>query len=187
MRTRHPPEHFPSFAAWRGATQRYQAELLRRQIETLRRLKYRPTGGFCFSWLADAMPMISASILDHDRAPKPAWASVVAACRPVIVVCDALPAAVQPGRRVALDVHVVSDLREPLAATIAVTARWPGGSRQWGFRGEVEADDCALVGRVTIDVPNVAGELFVGLALDGTTASGEPVTATRRVGARIAT
>ncbi len=187
MRTRHPPEQFPSFAAWRGATQRYQADLLRRHIETLRRLKYRPTGGFCFSWLADAMPMISASVLDHDRVPKAAWAAVIAACRPVIVVCDALPASVHAGRHLTLDIHVVSDLREPLAATIAVTASWPGGSRQWGFRGEVEADDCALVGRVTIDVPAVAGELFVGLALDGRTASGEPVTATRRAGARIAT
>ena len=70
MRARHPPEQYPSFAAWRRATQRYQADLLRRHIETLRRLKYRPTGGFCFSWLADAMPMISASVLDHDRAAE---------------------------------------------------------------------------------------------------------------------
>jgi beta-mannosidase len=186
MRARHPPEQFPSFAAWRGATQRYQADLLRRHIETLRRLKYRPTGGFCFSWLADAMPMISASVLDHDRVPKEAWAAVIAACRPVIVVCDAMPVSVQPGGRLTLDVHVVSDLREPLAATIAMTASWPGGSRHWGFRGEVEADDCARVGRITIDVPDVDGELFVELALDGRTASGEKVTATRRAGARIA-
>jgi beta-mannosidase len=185
MQARHPPERYHSFAAWRRATQRYQADLLRRHIETLRRLKYRPTGGFCFSWLADAMPMISASVLDDARRPKAAWTAVVEACRPVIVVCDALPATVQPGRQLGLDIHVVSDLREALAATIAVTASWPGGSQQWGFRGEVEADDCALVGRVTIDVPDSAGELLVGLALDGRTASGEPVTATRRTGARI--
>ncbi len=185
MRLRHPPEQYQSFAAWRRATQRYQADLLRRQIETLRRLKYHPTGGFCFSWFADAMPMISAAVLDHDRRPKPAWMAVVEACRPVIVVCDALPDEIVPGRSLTLDVHVVSDLREPLAATVAATASWPGGSRQWGFRGEIEADDCALVGRVTIDVPDVAGELLVGLALDGRTASGDPVTATRRAGATI--
>ena len=124
------------------------------------------------------MPMISASVLDHERRPKPAWAAVVEACRPVIVVCDALPEIVQPGQTLTLDVHVVSDLREALAATVAVTASWPGGSQQWGFRGEVEADDCALVGRITIDVPDVDGELLLGLALDGRTASGDPVTAT---------
>jgi hypothetical protein len=83
-------------------------------------------------------------------------------------------------------VHVVSDLRQPLSATVAVTASWPGGSRQWGFRGEIEADDCALVGRITIDVPEVTGELLVGLALDGRTESGDPVAATRRAGATIA-
>ncbi len=186
MRLRHPPEHYPSFAAWRRATQRYQADLLRQHIETLRRLKYRPTGGFCFSWLADAMPMISASVLDHERRPKAAWTTVVEACRPVIVVCDAFPESVQPGRTLSLNVHVVSDLREPLAATVAASANWPGGSQRFGFRGEIEADDCVLVGRVTIEVPDVTGELLLGLALDGRTASGDPVTATRRSGARIA-
>ena len=186
MLARHPPEHYASFAVWQRATQRYQADLLRRHIETLRRLKYRPTGGFCFSWLADAMPMISASVLDHDRRPKAAWTAVVDACRPVIVVCDAVPTFVHPGRALPLDVHVVSDLREPLAATVAVSASWPGGSHRWGFRGEIGPDDCVLVGRVTIDVPDVTGELLIGLALDGRTASGDPVTATRRAGARIA-
>ncbi|HET9547030.1 MAG TPA: hypothetical protein VFO97_04305 [Desertimonas sp.] len=185
MRGRHPPEQYPSLATWRRATQRYQADLLRRHIETLRRLKYRPTGGFCFSWYADAMPMISASVLDHERQPKAAWAAIIEACRPVIVVCDALPAVVEPGRALTFGIHVVNDLRETLAATVAVSASWPGGTRQWGFRGEVEADDCTLVGKVTIDVPDVAGELLVGVALDGRTASGDPVTATRRAGARI--
>jgi beta-mannosidase len=186
MLARHPPGQYASFAVWQRATQRYQADLLRNHIETLRRLKYRPTGGFCFSWLADAMPMISASVLDHDRRPKAAWTAVVDACRPVIVVCDAVPTSVHPGRALSLDVHVVSDLREPLAATVAVSASWPGGSQRWGFRGEIGPDDCVLVGRVTIDVPDVTGELLIGLALDGRTASGDPVTATRRAGARIA-
>ncbi len=41
-----PPASFATFDAWADATQRYQATLIRRQVETLRRLKYRPTGGF---------------------------------------------------------------------------------------------------------------------------------------------
>ena len=56
--------------AWRAATQDYQATLLRHHIETLRRLKYRPTGGFCLFLLADAQPAVSWSILDHERRPK---------------------------------------------------------------------------------------------------------------------
>src|SRR5207237_1165 len=58
----------------------------RRRIEALRRIKYRPTGGFC---------LISDVSFD-----------VVDACRPVIVVADDLPDAVAPGATLALDVHV---------------------------------------------------------------------------------
>ncbi len=185
MLQRHPPEEFPSFAAWRTATQRYQADLLRRHIETLRRLKYSPTGGFCFSWLADPAPSISAAVLDHDRRPKAAWQAVIDACKQVIVVIDPLPNPLAPGQSLELDVHVVNDRREALAATVAVTASWRGGHRQWGFRGDVEADECAFVGRLSFVAPESRGDLLIGLALDGRTTSGDPVTATRRAGARV--
>src|SRR5204862_3282704 len=109
-----PPGMFNTFDAWRRASQAYQATLLRHHIETLRRLKYRPTGGFCLSMLADSSPMISTSILDSQRLPKRAFASVLEACRPVIVVADRLPSRVEPGAAVALDVHVVSDVRRGL-------------------------------------------------------------------------
>lgn len=185
MRQRHPPESFATFAAWRTETQRYQAELLRRHIETLRRLKYRPTGGFTFSWLADPAPMISASILDHDRQHKLAWSAVVDACRPVVVVCDPVPARRWPGQELALALHVVNDLRTPVRATVAVTASWRGGHRQWGFRGDVAADECQLIGRIELVAPDHAGEILLGIALDGEDGDGRPVNATRRAGARV--
>lgn len=185
MRHRHPPEDFATFAAWRTATQRYQADLLRGHIETLRRLKYRPTGGFCFSWLADAAPLISASVLDHDRQRKLAWPAVVDACRPVIVVHDPIPDPLVPGQPLELDVHVVNDLRQAVSATVSATASWRGGHRQWGFRGDVAADDCALIGRLRFNAPEQPGDLLFGLALNGRTGSGEPVAATRRAGVRI--
>src|SRR4029453_12917403 len=100
-----------TFAAWRNATQDYQATVVRRQVEELRRLKYRPAGGFAVSRLADAHPGITTALLDHERRPKAAYAALQAACRPVIVVADRLPAAVTPGEALALDVHVVSDRR----------------------------------------------------------------------------
>ena len=42
MLQRVPPDEHPTFDAWRTATQRNQATILRHHIETLRRLKYRP-------------------------------------------------------------------------------------------------------------------------------------------------
>jgi beta-mannosidase len=61
-----PPTDFDSYDEW-PRLQYYQSHVLKVQIETLRRLKYRPTGGFCFSSLNDPAPAISSSILDHER------------------------------------------------------------------------------------------------------------------------
>ena len=123
-----PPAAFATFDDWRDATQRYQAELIRRQIEVLRRLKYRPTGGFAQFCLADGHPGVTWSVLDHERRPKLGYESLRDACRPVIVVADRLPATVTPGDALALDVHVVSDLRVAVDdARVTARLRWPGG------------------------------------------------------------
>jgi beta-mannosidase len=186
MLERVPPAEHPTFGAWRTATQRNQAMILRHHIETLRRLKYRPTGGFCFSWLADPSPMISASVLDDQRAPKLAWTTVLDACRPVVVITDPLPAVLAPGDEIVLDVHVVNDLRVAVVdAVVAATCTWRGGRRQWRFRGDVDADSCGLVGRLVLTVPDAPGDLLLGLALSGRGADEREVSATRRAGARI--
>lgn len=161
-----PPHRFPTFDAWRDATQQYQADLLRHQIETLRRLKYRPTGGFCFLSLNDAHPAVSWSILDHDRHPKAAYAAVVEACRPVIVVAERPPAEVTAGDTLALDVHVVSDVRRVLEGVqCTATLRWAGGEHPWNWTGDVPPDDCVRVGTVQFVVPDTAGDLWLDLVL----------------------
>ena len=91
----------------------------------------------------DAGPMVSWSVLDHERHPKLAYQAVVDACRPVIVVADRLPATVAVGAALALDVHVVSDMRRLLEDTVC-TAKlsWPGGSHAWRWGGDVPPDSC---------------------------------------------
>ena len=162
-----PPHRFATFEAWREATQRYQADLLRHHIESLRRLKYRPTGGFCFLALADAHPAVSWSILDHERHQKLAYGAVLEACRPVIVVADRLPATVTAGDTLALDVHVVSDVRRVLErVTCTATLRWVGGEHSWRWQGDVPPDDCVRVGTAQFVVPDTAGELWFDLVLE---------------------
>ena len=140
--------------------------MLKIQIEALRRLKYRPTGGFCFSALADSAPAISSSILDADRVPKFACDAVQAACAPVLVVADPLPDLVAPGQSLDLDVHVVSDLRTPLDfAVVDAVMTWPGGERRWRFGGPVGADDVAKVGRLQCDAPEETGVLTLEISL----------------------
>jgi beta-mannosidase len=162
---RHVPtaEH-ATFESWREATQRYQATVIKHHVEHLRRLKYRPTGGFAQFCFADGHPAITWSVLGHDRAPKAAHAALREACQPVIVVADRLPAEVRAGDALALDVHVVSDLRRPLPGTeVHARLTWDGGEHSWRWRGDVDADDCVRVGTVQAIVPDAPGPLTLEL------------------------
>ncbi len=161
-----PPTEFETFDEWRRASQAYQAGLLKHQIEQLRRLKYEPTGGFTICSLADAQPAVSWAVLGHDRAPKLAYQAVVDACRPVIVVADRPPSRPAPGTALALDVHVVSDLRRELPGAV-VTARlcWSGGHHGWRWRGDVPADACVRIGTASFVVPDAPGTLTLDLEL----------------------
>ena len=159
-----PPEDHATFDAWRAATQAYQATVVRRHIEALRRIKYRPTGGFAQFCFADGHPSVTWSVLGHDRSPKAGYGALREACRPVIVVADRLPAEVQGGQALALDVHVVSDLRAQLDdAVVTAHLQWNGGDRTWRWRGDIPADACQRVGTVQIVVPEVAGPLVLDL------------------------
>jgi beta-mannosidase len=164
-----PPADFSTFDEWRATTQYYQAHVLKVQIETLRRLKYRPTGGFTFSSLADAAPTISTSVLDHQRTPKDAYAVVRTACAPIIVVVTQPPDWVNPGDRLRLDVHLVNDLRVGIdSAEVTVEGRWAGGRKRWRFGGPVPDDAVVKVGTLTLDIPDTLGELAIALvATDG--------------------
>jgi beta-mannosidase len=149
-----PPADYPTYEGWRDATQAHQAEVIRRCVETFRRLKYRPTGGFCVASLADAQPAISASVLDYLRVPKAGYASLEAACAPVIVVADYPAASYRPGGTFTAAVHVVSDRRSPIPEVEAdVTLNWPGGGRSWVYGGQVGADACTRIGKVSTSIP----------------------------------
>jgi beta-mannosidase len=163
-----PPADYKTFDDWRDATPRYQAVVIKHHIETMRRIKYRPTGGFAQFCLADGMPAVTWSVLGHDRRAKLGYAALAAACQPVIVVAERLPERVRSGATLDLDVHVVSDLRRPLEACV-VTARlaWTGGAREWRFGGDVGADQCVLVGHIRTTVPDATGSLTLLLELDG--------------------
>jgi beta-mannosidase len=161
-----PAAAFASFDDWRQATQRYQAELIRRHVEVLRRLKYRPTGGFAQFCLADGHPGVTWSVLDHQRRPKLGYEALRDACRPVIVVADRLPATVAPGEALALDVHVVSDLRAAVDdARVTARLEWPGGHHEWRWGGDIPADECVRVGTLQAVVPEAEGPLCLDLGL----------------------
>jgi beta-mannosidase len=174
-----PPGEHDTFASWQAATQAYQATVLKHHVEHLRRLKYRPTGGFCQFSFADGHPGVTWSVLDHERVPKAGHAALVDACRPVIVVADRLPATLRPGETLALDVHVVSDLRTALVgASVSAELAWAGGTTGWRWEGDVGADAVERVGRIDAVVPDSPGpiRLALRLAAGDTTAANDYAT-----------
>ena len=128
-----PPDEFATFDDWRAATQAYQAALIQLQIEDLRRLRYRPTGGFLQFCFADGHPGVTWSVLDHERRPKAGHAALAAACRSVLPMVDP-----RTGH-----VHVANELRTPFpGAEIEVRV----GEARWAFGGDLAADSLAYVG-----------------------------------------
>ena len=139
-----PPVGHATLASWVEATQIHQAMVVRRQVEELRRRKYRPTGGVFVHYLRNAMPGVGASLIDAAGEAKAGLAGLAAAYAPLIVVADRLPVHVLPGQVVNTAVHVVSDLRHDLGddAVVDVVLVWEGGEKRWRFAGSVPADSC---------------------------------------------
>jgi len=119
---------------------RWVSRLRPEDVPAVRALKYRPTGGLTLTSVA----------------PTP----------PVAVVLERPPAAVRAGDALALDVHVVSDLRHPLEdVVVTATVTWAGGKHEWRWGGAVPADGCVRAGTMSVVVPDVTGELRFDAAL----------------------
>jgi beta-mannosidase len=132
-----PPEDHKSFDDWRDATQAYQAALIQLQGEDLRRLKYRPAGGFLHFCFADGHPGVTWSVLDHRRRPKTGHAALSQVCRSVLPMLDPRTGSV----------HVASELRRPLpGAKVAARA----GGQAWSWTGDIPADSLTYVGRIDV-------------------------------------
>src|SRR5207248_1002788 len=134
-----PPDEYATFDDWRAATQAYQAALIQLQIEDLRRLRHRPTGGFLHFCFADGHPGVTWSVLDHDRLPKAGHAALAAACRSLLAMFDP-----RTGH-----VHVANELRRSYPGA-EVEVRFDGGPAQ-RFGGDLPADSLVYVG--TVELP----------------------------------
>ena len=90
------------------------------------------------------------------------------------------PARLVPGTPVALDIHVVNDLRNRLRnAVVDAEISWSGASHRWRFGGDVDPDSVGRVGTLSWVVPDAAGLVTLTMRLSG------PVEAVNRYDATI--
>lgn len=162
-----PRRAYSDGETWARATQMYQADLIRSQIDTMRRLKYLPAGGFCLTSLFDAETSGGFGILDHERNPKPSYEAVVDACRPVVVIADQLPGTTSSGKELSIAVHAVSDLRRRIEdVSVKATARCGDWMTERRWVGDLPADSCEHVGTLKFTVPDTTGVLTIDVELD---------------------
>ncbi|MEE2768886.1 MAG: sugar-binding domain-containing protein [Actinomycetota bacterium] len=164
---RFPPEDHPDAETWAEATRSYQTQVLRTQIELLRRLKYRPSGGFALDRLLDGAPAISGSIFDHQRNPKPAWTAISNACAPTIVVAWPPPFRLESPGELQTWVSVIHDGREPLDPTQVTAELTVAGTKElWAWQGRVEADSVVDIGGIIWPIVNTTGLVDLVLRLE---------------------
>lgn len=182
------PSHYDDFASWAEATDQYQAELLRRHVETIRRRKFQPSGGFCVTALADAEPWGGFGLVRFDRSPKPALAAMSVANQLVLPIIVDPPSAVASDSRVTVGVEVLSDLfygLDGIMLRAAVNAN--DGTilafEQWQL--DVDADGPTNVGSVSFQAPGGGQVEMVLTMIEGgsTVVNGYsiPVETTKRV------
>jgi beta-mannosidase len=153
-------------ASWADASREHQARVVRTTVQTLRRLKYRPTGGFSVHRLMDPRGRIGFGLLDEDGRPKPAWEALRDACRRVAVIGDALPSRLDPGDKLDVAVHIVSDERgDREGCEVTAVLRSATGSQTWRWQGDARGDACVLVGRIRWTAPEMPGPLSLSLEL----------------------
>lgn len=145
-----PPGSLPSFDAWAAATRERQAALVQLAVEDLRRLRDRPTTGFCLFCFADGAPSVSCAVVDHRHQPKPAYDALRGACRPVLAMLEPRSGAV----------HVVNDTRDDLADIVVRVRDTASVHGVWS--GPVGARSVTFVGRVP-EVRTPRGDVVVTL------------------------
>ena len=161
-----PPAAFDDPQDWAAATRAYQAMVIRFHVETARRLRYSPLGMVVPEALYDPAGGVSSALIGPDGTPKEALRALTDAYHPVTVIADRLPPHLHGHEALAIDVHVVNDLAEPLAdASVVATLTWADGRQRYGFGGGAAPDSVQRVGTIPIVVPPVSGPLDLVIEL----------------------
>ena len=135
--------------------------------------KYRPTGGFCVFALNDPAPVVSWSVLDHERVPKRGYRTCCSrACLPVIVSPTVRRRSSRAGDDLALDVHAVNDLRRRRRPgrrrrrralgrrRAAMAIRWRGPAPTTASRSARSSSSMPdTLGALTFDLTLTAGDI----------------------------
>jgi len=167
------PQAGRSLEGYVEATQAYQADLIKRIVEHLRRLKYGPCGGMLQPFFCDVAPGVTSSIVDYWRSPKSAYAAVRDAYNPTLIMVDWPQMGYPAGGRLSLQVYLINDLYQNFGGQW----RWSISRRGERLCGEsqpaylppdrVIAPKEGLAWQIPSELPPGPAELILELELEG--------------------
>lgn len=159
-----PPTTYEDSRAWARASQEHQGDVLKAMIETLRVLKYRPTGGYCAGLWRNAHAGLSRALIDADGTPRQALGVVSTAQSPVLPVLYPTTAQIPARTTSSLALFVCNDSAIDYDnATISLTIADQRGERTQRWTGKIPADDTQFIDDVTLRGGRIGAEATVDI------------------------
>jgi len=183
---------FPTHEQWRvlessGNELTRDPRSVRRAIDTLRLVRFRPGGGFAFLKLRDDSVLDDSGLVSFAGERRAMFDVVAEACRPVSLIAS-LPDAVA-GESVPLAIHVVNDGRVDLVeARVRVEVGRGTGEMRRTVRtaewlGDAPAGETVMVGQLDCVLPVETGTLEVAMTLFHPSLGGDGLRRSVTVGA----
>ncbi len=168
------PERYPSFDAWRRATEHYGAFLAKYQTEWMRLNRGAPFNAIRWHFFVDWWGWAGGGLLDVDRKPKATYVALKAAMRPVLVATSLERTVFAPATALEFPIGAVNETRRPVR--LDVRWRWQRRERSLVIGVDTEVNNRYIWSRpregAMVAVPwGAPRETIAEGALAGTVAS----------------
>ena len=161
-----PLKSFEDLPTYADATRTHQAEVIKTMIESLRILKYEPTGGFCAGLWRGAGPGLSRGLNDANGTPRPALTAAKAALQPLLAVLYPATPTLPARATSTLALHLINDHNDDRDVEIVATISDQRGDRVQRWQGQVSADDVQFIADLTIRGGRLRSEMTVELVVE---------------------
>ena len=163
-----PPGTYPDAASWAAAMRVYQADVIKTTIESLRVLKYQPTGGFCAGVWRSAGPGLTRALNDADGTERPALHAAKAALQPLLPVLYPATATLPARSTSKLALYLCNDQLDDADVEIVATIQDQRGRSTRRWAGLATGDDVTLIDDVAVRGGRIGSEVTVDLEVRST-------------------
>ena len=160
-----PPTTYEDLPSYVDATRSHQADVLKTTIESLRVLKYEPTGGFFAGLWKGAGPGLGRGLNDASGSPRPALDVAREALKPLLPVLYPATATLPARATSTLALHVCNDYVVDRNIEIEATIEDQRGRQVRRWAGIVPADDVQFIDDLNIRGGRFGAEMRVGITI----------------------